>query len=275
MSSELDSNKPNTERRTTIMLFSCLLGGALAPVVCSVVAEFGVSQAAAVVEPLDRESLAFDEYLVNATEVRGAGTLAARYRFTNRGDEPVQIEQLKPSCGCLAPKYPEGEIAPGETGEVILRVDTLNEKPGAKHYYSDVFYRTAQTDDAPMQSARVHLKFVIDRPDITVEPRGMTFYQNATEATEQQLVITDHREEPFRVIEVISSSPAVSAEVVEAGAASAPGRHVLIVRAEPIDDGGDVQAFLTAKTDDDRHPLVRIPIYVRSTAALMPGNVSE
>ncbi|NDV62302.1 DUF1573 domain-containing protein [Puniceicoccales bacterium CK1056] len=40
------------------------------------------------------------------------------YRFTNAGDEPVVITNLKSSCGCTVPELAKREYAPGESGEI-------------------------------------------------------------------------------------------------------------------------------------------------------------
>ena len=41
------------------------------------------------------------------------------FRFTNEGDAPLIIHNVKPSCGCTAIDYPKDTpIAPGESGEI-------------------------------------------------------------------------------------------------------------------------------------------------------------
>ena len=48
------------------------------------------------------------------------------FKFTNTGDAPLVIKNAKSSCGCTVPKKPEGSIAPGKSGEIIVRYDTKN-----------------------------------------------------------------------------------------------------------------------------------------------------
>ena len=45
---------------------------------------------------------------------------SATFTLTNRGKEPVTINQVSTSCGCTAPKYDKTPIKPGETGTVTL-----------------------------------------------------------------------------------------------------------------------------------------------------------
>ena len=41
--------------------------------------------------------------------------------FTNTGNAPLIITDAKSSCGCTVPKKPEGPIAPGEKGELLVK----------------------------------------------------------------------------------------------------------------------------------------------------------
>ena len=46
------------------------------------------------------------------------------FKFTNTGDEPLQITNAKGSCGCTVPEYPKEPIFPGESSEIKVRYDT-------------------------------------------------------------------------------------------------------------------------------------------------------
>lgn len=50
------------------------------------------------------------------------------FEFTNVGDAPLIIEDVKSSCGCTVPKKPKDPIMPGETGEIEVKYNT--NKPG-------------------------------------------------------------------------------------------------------------------------------------------------
>jgi len=50
------------------------------------------------------------------------------YTFTNTGEEPLLITNAKGSCGCTVPDYPKTAIAPGATGEVMVRLNTTGKK---------------------------------------------------------------------------------------------------------------------------------------------------
>lgn len=51
------------------------------------------------------------------------------FEFTNTGEAPLVISNVKSSCGCTIPKKPEAPIAPGETGEIEVKYDTKRVGP--------------------------------------------------------------------------------------------------------------------------------------------------
>ena len=51
------------------------------------------------------------------------------FEFTNIGNAPLVIEDVKSSCGCTVPKKPEEPILPGETGQIEVKYDTKRVGP--------------------------------------------------------------------------------------------------------------------------------------------------
>nr|WP_321225217.1 DUF1573 domain-containing protein [uncultured Psychroserpens sp.] len=64
------------------------------------------------------------------TEVVDYGTIAQNsdgtrlFTFTNTGDAPLLITNVKTSCGCTVPSYSKTPILPGQTGELNIKYDT-------------------------------------------------------------------------------------------------------------------------------------------------------
>ena len=50
----------------------------------------------------------------------------AVFRFSNTGEEPVHLNDVKVTCGCLSSKVTKRIYVPGESGEVVIRFDLLN-----------------------------------------------------------------------------------------------------------------------------------------------------
>ena len=51
------------------------------------------------------------------------------FEFTNTGNAPLIISNVKSTCGCTVPKKPKGPIMPGETGEISVKYDTNRVNP--------------------------------------------------------------------------------------------------------------------------------------------------
>ncbi|KAA3623224.1 MAG: DUF1573 domain-containing protein [Flavobacterium sp.] len=46
------------------------------------------------------------------------------FEFTNTGDKPLIISDVKSSCGCTVPKKPDGPVAPGASSVIKVKYDT-------------------------------------------------------------------------------------------------------------------------------------------------------
>lgn len=57
-------------------------------------------------------------------KVKEGEVVTHKYEFTNTGDNPCKIENVKPSCGCTSPDWTKEEIAPGEKGYITVQFDT-------------------------------------------------------------------------------------------------------------------------------------------------------
>ena len=51
------------------------------------------------------------------------------FEFTNTGNAPLIISNVKSTCGCTVPKKPKGPIMPGESGEIEVKYDTNRVNP--------------------------------------------------------------------------------------------------------------------------------------------------
>ncbi|MFC5046634.1 DUF1573 domain-containing protein [Aquimarina hainanensis] len=54
------------------------------------------------------------------------------FKFTNTGKAPLVIVNAKGSCGCTVPSYSKDPIAPGETGELLVKFNS-NGKPNQQN----------------------------------------------------------------------------------------------------------------------------------------------
>lgn len=64
-----------------------------------------------------------EETIDYGTITRGDDGLRV-FEFTNTGDAPLIISDVRSSCGCTIPKKPNGPIAPGESSTIEVKYDT-------------------------------------------------------------------------------------------------------------------------------------------------------
>ena len=57
-------------------------------------------------------------------EVIDGDTVAHTFKFVNKGEFPLIINNVQTSCGCTAPEWPKQPIAPGEESSIQVRFDT-------------------------------------------------------------------------------------------------------------------------------------------------------
>lgn len=73
--------------------------------------------------------------LTFVTERHDFGTLAEgpsathTFVFTNTGNQPLTLDAVEPACGCTAPSFSRGPVAPGEQGTIVVAYDSQN-RPG-------------------------------------------------------------------------------------------------------------------------------------------------
>lgn len=73
-------------------------------------------------------SIQFEESDFNFGTVDEGAKIEHKYQFTNTGNEPLLITNAKGSCGCTVGDYPQTPVAPGETAEVTVTLNTTGKK---------------------------------------------------------------------------------------------------------------------------------------------------
>lgn len=73
------------------------------------------------------------------------------FTFTNEGDEPLVLMNVKASCGCTTPFYPTEPIQPGESNKIKVTYNAAS--PG--RFHKSVTIRTNQKTEAGTQHKTV------------------------------------------------------------------------------------------------------------------------
>lgn len=73
--------------------------------------------------PLAQGVPAFERTTHDFGQIVAASQVATTFTFVNRGDRPLRIAAVRPSCGCTVPRYTDSEVPPGSVGEVEVVFD--------------------------------------------------------------------------------------------------------------------------------------------------------
>jgi len=74
-----------------------------------------------------------------------AESVSATFRFKNIGDKVVTIKEVKPSCGCTTAALAKMSYGPGESGEIVAKLD-IGSRQGLQSKSIQV---TSDGEDAP------------------------------------------------------------------------------------------------------------------------------
>lgn len=151
----------------------------------------------------------FERQVVDLGKIRGGPHLTYVVHFMNFGQQPVQIGETRASCTCLQPVVTPQIVRPGETGTLQLTVNTLSLTPGPHTWVARMPYRDPANN---VGEASVQLT-AIYTPEVSVTPSSVTFYTE--NGLTHDIVVTDVRPTPLKVLSIESSSPYLQAAVMK------------------------------------------------------------
>lgn len=78
-----------------------------------------------------KSKIVFEELNHNFGNFKEAeGVKTTTFRFTNKGDVPLVLSNVRASCGCTTPKWTREPVAPGKTGSIDVSYNPKN-RPGS------------------------------------------------------------------------------------------------------------------------------------------------
>ena len=208
----------------------------------------------------DRPGLVFSEYLMHFGNqpVPQQPEVNATFLFRNVGDQPVNITDMKPSCGCLTPKVSISEIAPGESGRLTVPIKTLTESPGFHEYTVTVKY----TDPTPRE-VTLAVKMTLPEKAIQIEPRSIYVIGQSTQSVEHTVTVSDLRETPLRVEAVSSSTTLFTPRIIERQRDHEGSRTTIGVTIAEKLPRGIQRGIVQVTTTDPVNPVLHVPVMAR------------
>lgn len=77
-------------------------------------------------ENLDGPKIQFQALEHNYGTIQKGSDGTCTFTFTNTGNEPLVLSNVKASCGCTTPKWTQKPVMPGQTGNIDVRYNTNN-----------------------------------------------------------------------------------------------------------------------------------------------------
>lgn len=75
---------------------------------------------------ISAQEFKFEKEMINYGKIKKGEDGKRIFTFTNIGDAPIIIKEIKTSCDCAVPKKPEAPIMPGEKATITVAYDTSN-----------------------------------------------------------------------------------------------------------------------------------------------------
>jgi hypothetical protein len=203
-----------------------------------------------------RAELQVRQQRVDVGDVKCGAPLEHNFAFRNAATQPIEIVDIQASCGCLKPRLELRTIQPGASGTLHVEVNTLTQSAGPHTWEVHVRYRIGDT----VQEAVLQLVGTIIA-EISIEPCSLMIH--ADRAISHELRLTDVRPHVLTIKAVRSTSPKITASVVQE-ARDPAGYMVRTIQLNVADDvpEGRHEEMLVIYTDDPTYRDLKVPITV-------------
>lgn len=200
--------------------------------------------------------LVFEREYLNLGRFEAIGDIVQKFPFQVRGLGPVEILDLKGSCGCITPTISKRVYQPGEADILHFGIHAPSQKEGKRRFEVTLTYR----QEGQLHHVPVIIDMDLYKP-IVVEPSNLMLYVNGSTAVHQTITITDQRTQPLSLVEIVTSSDRLQPRVVKPAKIDPNVRQVdLAIEGDfPL---GKTEERLVIRTADAKYPELVIPVTV-------------
>jgi len=188
----------------------------------------------------------FESKTIDFGRVREGKKVEIIYRFTNTGDQPLEIPYVHPGCGCTTKGDWDKRVEPGQTGKIPVALNTARMNGKVQKSVS------VRTNVPQKKNHTLKMKGTVWIP-VAVNPRNVNFGRAKDEnaVLTRDLRIVNNMEAPIKILSVENRTAAFHGEIKE----TSPGReYTLTVKTVPPLKMGTNSDVLLLKTD---HPEIR------------------
>ena len=166
----------------------------------------------------------------------GDHDIVATYKFTNTGTRPISIDNVHTSCGCTTAALAKNDYAPGESGQIVAKMDIANR---SGHQEKSIIVTTKENPKSPTV-----LRLLADIPEpVVMKPSFVMWTIGETPSPKTiDIKVTDGF--PIKLLKVEADNPDIQLQVSEVR----PGVE-LEVKVTPKDTKRPESATLLVRTD--------------------------
>jgi len=211
--------------------------------------------------PSANSIMLFKETTVSTGTILDTEPVPVEFEFKNTGGEALEIQLVKPSCGCTVPEMDKKTFEPGETGILHVTFDPSGKKgPISRNI-------TIYTNSL---SKPVHTIFLHSyvKPVVLTEPRILSFEmtQKGQSATKEFKIYG--RFDGFKVTRATTQdSDTFGIEIVDGGKVEKDGEELWlqIVRVTMLESAkpDNHRTEITVRTNEDKKPLFSMAVVGR------------
>ena len=176
------------------------------------------------------------------------------FTIRNKGNAPLTIKSVRPSCGCTAASTTTSVILPGKTGGIKASFNSTN--------FAGTIHKTVSVDtnDPKLPTSILTLKGTVVE-DIQINPKQLNLGQlKVNETTRSTLVIINKGSKPLQLTSVKSSLAQIIAKADRSHLK--PGESSkIIVTISPRSGDRLLSGFLSIMTDNPAKAAIQVPVY--------------
>jgi hypothetical protein len=184
------------------------------------------------------------------------------FRFTNTGDQPFALLEVRPTCGCTTPAYTTGPVPPGGAGEIVVTYHSKG-RPGP---FDRAVFVVAEGSEPRAVTLRISGEV---RPDfaLTGVRQGNVVFETeawnapaltAGEGVQHAFRFQVQGERPFRIREARTSADGVEVVFPDRPLFTGDTAAVLVILDDPAaaaSPRGRVDVAVTLLTTDEAQPV--------------------
>jgi hypothetical protein len=76
---------------------------------------------------IPKSTISFEQRIFNFGNIKSGDVMTHKFKFTNTGNNPLIIFDVKGTCGCTVPGWSNKLVNPGDTESILIKFNSANE----------------------------------------------------------------------------------------------------------------------------------------------------